>query len=236
MSEIPTNNEIAILMSRLLTDYTELMNNFYDIFFNPEPQEITLSLCDDQGNIQTVTIPNRAMDREYILNGSGNPEGVITANIGSLYQDIANGEVYIKQSATTNIGWSKIVTLSILSNYIKQGTGNPEGVISAPKGTIYSDISTGIPYIKQTSSGNSGWVLIGNNKLIVQNPLLIPDDGKITWEVTNSLGTENIIVQVKRVDTNAVVNADIISTSTTITVIINSTENILANTYKIIAM
>lgn len=37
--------------------------------------------------------------------GSGSPEGVVTANVGSLYRNTSNGAVYRKTSGTGNTGW-----------------------------------------------------------------------------------------------------------------------------------
>ena len=157
-TETPTNTQITVLMSRLLSNWTELMSNYYDIFINPNPMEITLELVDEDGNTETITLPNRAMDREYILNGSGNPNGQVPADLGALYQDLLNGIVYIKiANSGENDGWSNIITKSQFDEYIQRGIGIPEGVVTAPKGTLYVDISTGSLFTKQSSAGNTGW-------------------------------------------------------------------------------
>lgn len=39
------------------------------------------------------------------------------------------------------------------------GTGSPEGVETADVGTFYADISTNAIWVKETGSGNTGWVL-----------------------------------------------------------------------------
>lgn len=41
-----------------------------------------------------------------------------------------------------------------------EGSGSPEGVVSAPIGSEYSDIAGGTKYIKNTGIGNTGWVLL----------------------------------------------------------------------------
>lgn len=46
-------------------------------------------------------------------------------------------------------------------NYFRTGTGNPEGVVTAPIGTLYTrlDGSTGTTlYVKESGTGNTGWV------------------------------------------------------------------------------
>lgn len=41
------------------------------------------------------------------------------------------------------------------------GSGSPEGVVSAPVGSLYTDPTTGTRYTKLTGSGNTGWSLFG---------------------------------------------------------------------------
>lgn len=161
MASIPTNSEIMLLMSRLETNWTELMNNFYDIFFNPNPMIVTLNLVDNQGNVVPSTIPNRAQDMQYILNGNGSPEGNVVGDLGTLYQDLTNGQVYIKQTETSKNGWSLIITEAMLEDIIQQGLGSPEGILVSPKGSLYVDKSVGNLYIKQSSSGSTGWQVVG---------------------------------------------------------------------------
>jgi hypothetical protein len=54
--------------------------------------------------------------------------------------------------------WSLIRQLQAL---IRAGTGSPEGAVTAPVGTIYlrSDGGAGTTlYVKQSGTGNTGWV------------------------------------------------------------------------------
>lgn len=41
----------------------------------------------------------------YLTSGAGSPEGVVTANKGSLYSDTTNGDLYFKHTTTGNTGW-----------------------------------------------------------------------------------------------------------------------------------
>ena len=43
---------------------------------------------------------------------------------------------------------------------IRNGTGSPEGVVSADPGSLYLDNGGGPPYYKNTGTGNTGWVLM----------------------------------------------------------------------------
>lgn len=37
------------------------------------------------------------------------------------------------------------------------GSGTPEGTVTAPVGSWYSDLTNGVPYFKKTGAGNTGW-------------------------------------------------------------------------------
>jgi len=59
------------------------------------------------GNVAFRVVSDRVVirDNTAIVPGSGSPEGVITANPGSLYQRTDNGTIYRKGSGTGNTGW-----------------------------------------------------------------------------------------------------------------------------------
>lgn len=41
-----------------------------------------------------------------------------------------------------------------------EGDGTPEGTVTAPVGSVYADTTNGVLYVKNTGTGNTGWVLI----------------------------------------------------------------------------
>ena len=107
-----TFEEISELLSHLMTNYTNMARIFNDMFFSTEPKTLTLQLYDEDGVLQTYEIPNRASDFRYMINGTGNPEGVKAANVGTIYQDTAAGELYIKQSGQDSVGWVRVPTVN----------------------------------------------------------------------------------------------------------------------------
>ena len=74
---------------------------------------------------------------------------VLRLNINSLNQ----GAVFTQSNAGTSLVYNN------QSPWIN-GTGTPEGVISAPVGALYTD-NAGSPgltlYVKETGTGNTGW-------------------------------------------------------------------------------
>lgn len=50
-------------------------------------------------------ISNSGNASDAHFSGSGSPEGVVTAGVGALYYDTANGMTYYKMTGTGNTGW-----------------------------------------------------------------------------------------------------------------------------------
>lgn len=44
------------------------------------------------------------------LAGSGSPEGVVTAPVGTTYYDTTSGSFYVKRTGTGNTGWQVLIT------------------------------------------------------------------------------------------------------------------------------
>jgi len=60
------------------------------------------------------------------------------------------GQIY---NDTAFTGWKRLV----VEDEVMSGTGSPEGVVSAPMGTLYRRIDAGELYVKKTGTGNTGW-------------------------------------------------------------------------------
>lgn len=73
---------------------------------------------------------------------------------------------------------------------------------------------------------------IGNSSYTELNPVLNPTDGVCTWTITHGLGTSNVSCTVYKEDTTVLVPVDIVSDNA-ISVSINSSTSIAAETYKI---
>lgn len=150
--------DVVDALSRLQLNYTSLAEQFYNIFFNPTPMYVTLVFIDENGEEVEVTIPNRAKDQKYVTNGEGSPLGN-SSDIGTIYQDITTGEVYVKYGDESD-EWTLIISKNELDSIIRQIQGSPEGAEVAPIGTLCVDTQNGWMYMKRTSSGNTGWVRI----------------------------------------------------------------------------
>ena len=154
---IGTFEQIATLASQLMTNYSNLAGVFYDVFYNPNPKDVTFQMVDTDGNVHDYTIENLAKSNLYRKANTVHPEGTIPAVKGTIYQDLKNGKAYIKGTEEGNQGWVQLVTKALLDGYIIQGNVDPNGVIeegeyvgtlSAPAGTLYIDVVTTTLYIR----------------------------------------------------------------------------------------
>lgn len=113
------NNVIIENLTQLLTNTVNMTSVFYDIFLNPEEMDVELQQYNAEGELITISIPNRAKDRNIALVGEGSPEGVKTANPGAVYVDELNETVYFKATGTGNTGWIVVLTEEGVNTYLR---------------------------------------------------------------------------------------------------------------------
>ena len=112
-------NIVAENLAELLTNTVDMAAVFYDIFLNPQPMDINIQMFDDNNQLITVTIPNRAKDRITPYVGEGSPEGVIEAPVGSTYVDTLTSTVYYKVSGSDSYGWNAVISQSLMETFIR---------------------------------------------------------------------------------------------------------------------
>lgn len=112
-------NVIIENLTELLTNTVNMTSVYYDIFLNPEPMDVEFKQFASDGTYKTVSIPNRAKDRSIALTGSGSPEEVVSANVGTCYVDDENQNVYFKMIGTGNTGWIIVLTQEGAEQYIR---------------------------------------------------------------------------------------------------------------------
>lgn len=110
---------IAENLTELLQNTVNMTSVYYDIFLNPEPQKVKITQFDNNNELKTIEIPNRAMDRQIALSGSGSPEGQKEANVGATYVDTQNQAVYFKTSGTGNTGWTLVLTQADVNSAVE---------------------------------------------------------------------------------------------------------------------
>lgn len=110
--------------------------------------------------------PIRLPNGVTVSSGSNSPEGVLTANVGSLFlrtNGSSDTTLYIKESGSGNTGWAS----TGISVPISTGSGTPEGVVTASRGALFlrdDGANNTTLYVKEAGTGNTGWVpMIGKN-------------------------------------------------------------------------
>ena len=77
---------------------------------------------------------------------------------------------------------------------------------------------------------------VKTEKFTANNGALTPAGGVCTWEIANSIGSADVVVQIFRLADNVQVMAEVAIGASTITVKMNSAADIAANTYKAVVI
>lgn len=88
---------------------------------------------------QAITIMQKTADDVSVMNISGSPEGVASANPSSIAHDRASGSLYLKQTGTGNTGWSAIPTESGFTSIVVQ-TFTASGTYTPTAGMKYCTV------------------------------------------------------------------------------------------------
>lgn len=108
INNIRTLEDLTNVVSQLYYNLNKLDALYYDMFINPIPMTLELERYDENGQLTTVTLNNRAKDRMMTLSGAGSPNGVVSAITGTLYVDTASLTLYYKSTGSDAFGWVEI--------------------------------------------------------------------------------------------------------------------------------
>ena len=106
--EVEALKNVSKNLAELLTNSVNMVDKYYEIFFDQDPHYVKLEQYDKNGILHTTLVPNRAMDKSVALSGAEDPEGVVDAVIGTLYVNSATRELFMKKTTKGNIGWVNI--------------------------------------------------------------------------------------------------------------------------------
>ena len=105
INNIRTLEDLTNVVSQLYFNLNNIERLYYDMFINPIPMTLKLERYDENGQLGTIYLDNRAKDRQNALTGAGNPNGVQVARTGSLYIDTQTSTLYYKSTGTDAYGW-----------------------------------------------------------------------------------------------------------------------------------
>ena len=113
-------NVILENLTELLTNTVNMTSVFYDLFINPEPMDVTLTQFDNEGELVTISVPNRAKDMQRARLGVGSPEGREAAYEGTIYVDESSEAVWVKAIGNGTTGWKVLLTQEGVYYYVGQ--------------------------------------------------------------------------------------------------------------------
>lgn len=154
LSNIRTLQDVINALNIVYFNMNEIERIYYDMFINPNPMDITFQRYDDQGALETITLPNRAKDRQNLLTGSGSPEAVVPAGVGTYYLDVLSQNLYFKGSGTDAYGWVEIYTS--LNLRVDEDFLPPDGDGSRLTNLNASNINSGLLTVGRGGTGSSG--------------------------------------------------------------------------------
>lgn len=246
-SQTPTNKIVSLTIPTKASDINALPDTIkygatIDLSLNETDYKLTLSLKDQGGttlNSKTVDFPIESV----VVGGSydnTNQKIVLTLQNGTTI-DVPVGDLIAGlQTEITS-------TNKLDSDLVDDSTSAHKFVTNAQRTQIGTN-ATNIGTIQTTISGYGNIVTHNVNefatatqgtkadtacqKFTATNPALTASGGVCTWTITNTLANADVEVVIKEVSSDSEVVAGVSTTASTITVKLNSTSNIVANTYK----
>lgn len=146
-----TIEDIVNLLTILFTNLNNQNELYYDMFLNPEPMDLKLQRYDENGELVTVTLANRAKDLISSYSGQGDPNGVVAANIGATYIDIMAKSLYYKSVGSDAYGW--VLVWSAQNLVANVDFLSPTGDGSRLSNLNANNISSGVVRVSQGGTG-----------------------------------------------------------------------------------
>ena len=227
----PVNKVVSLTIPTTAADVSALPASTkyaaaLDLSINNTTYVITGQLKDQDGNnlgtAQTIDLPLESV----VVSGSydsTNKKIVLTLQSGSTI-DVPVGDLVA--------GLQTEITSSnkLDADLVDDSTSTNKFVTAANK-TTWNNKQDAISDLATIRSGAAAGAT-ATQKLTLTNPALTASGGQCTWTITNTLGNDDVQINIKEVATGDEVYCDVSFGSGTITVKINSSANIAANTYK----
>ena len=199
LKNVRTLEDIVNLLTILFINLNNQNEIYYNMFLNPTPMDIKLERYDENGELTTVTLANRAKDRILSYSGIGSPNGVQVATIGSLYVDTDAGSLYFKASGIDSYGWVLVWTSKNFAEGIQymSPTGDASNLIHLNMNNVGSGV---LPVSRGGSGVNSITGIIKGNgtgpySAITDQDMVKPEEfiGSIMFWPTNVLPKKSLV-------------------------------------------
>lgn len=126
IENVRTLEDVISVLRKLYFNMDNLSKIYYDMFINPEKiTDLKLERYNELGELETITLKNRAAELMQTLSGYGSPEGSVAANPGVLYIDLTNNNLYYKTQDSSDAGWIQIYSYNNPLNYLSPTSSAP---------------------------------------------------------------------------------------------------------------
>ena len=133
---------------------------------------------------------------------------------------------YLVGNGTSAVTASATIAGADISGDITGNAANVNGTVAVANG------GTGA-----TTAANARANLGATTKFAASNPEIAPSSGTATWTVTHNLGTTDVVVSLKDLSNNSMVEADVVTTNTnTVTISWNAAATVNANSYRVVVV
>ena len=197
-----------------------------------------VATLDSSGKVPNSQLPAYVDDviDSYIVSGAtALSSGWLSATDGGSAFTPETGKIYVVLSSGTyqnkTYRWSGTTYVEI-SQSPGQATESASGIAEI---ATQNETNTGTDDTRIVTPLKLATYVNGMTKKFAQNnTALTAVSGVCTWTITNTLGTADVQVIIKEVSSNAEVVAGVVANASTITITINSSSNISADTYRAI--
>jgi len=199
-----------------------------------------VATLDNEGKVPSSQLPSYVDDviDSYIVSGAtALSSGWLSKTSGGSALVPETDKIYVVLSSGTyqnkTFRWSGSTYVEISASPA-QATESAAGIAEIATQT---EVNTGTDdqrFVtpKKLASYTNGMA----KKFSVNNGSLTATSGVCTWTITNTIGSADVQVVIKEVSSNAEVVAGVVTTASTITITINSSSNIAADTYRAVVI
>lgn len=97
-------------IAALETGYANILRTYYNMFYNSTPMDVTIQIYNEEGVLETITVPNRAKSSIRCEVYKGSPEGNVIGTMGTLCMDTISKNLYYKTTNSGAFGWVAMYT------------------------------------------------------------------------------------------------------------------------------
>ena len=153
INNIRTLEDLTNVVSQLYYNLNKLDALYYNMFITETPMLLELERYDEKGQLTTVTLKNRAMDRMIAVTGVGNPSGITAASVGTFYIDTASLTLYYKSTGNDAFGWVEVWSAINFRNNIQYLA--PDGNGDKLQNLNADNVATGILNVMNGGTGTN---------------------------------------------------------------------------------